>query len=166
MTEGPERQRFNPTGFAMVVTLFVFSAASFVAPGYADVGDPWRWIMYAIGVLSYLLGCVGIAVVVGNAYGGVEGFRLSAYVLGLFTLSSALHLGTVYVPMPGWLLTALRLCEYILVLPLSLLTMLAVFRIIGALRTGEHRTEAILALLAVLGALLPIVISVIGAPQG
>jgi hypothetical protein len=98
VTEDPVRQRFNPTGFAMVVTLFVFSAASFVAPGYADVGDPWRWIMYAIGVLSYLLGCVGITVVVGNAYGGVEGFRLSVYVLGLFTLASALHLGTVYVP--------------------------------------------------------------------
>ena len=33
MTEENEDQRFNPLGFALVVTFFVFSAASFVALG-------------------------------------------------------------------------------------------------------------------------------------
>jgi hypothetical protein len=162
--EEPEVRRFNPTAFAMVVTLFVFSAASFVAPGYAGIGDPLRWLLYAVGVLSYLAGCVGFAVAVGNAYGGDVGFRLSVYVLGLFTVVAALHLATVYVPMPGWVLIAVRLFTYLLVLPLSLLTMLGVFRVIGGLGTSEHRTDAALALLALLGALLPILVSLFSNP--
>jgi hypothetical protein len=162
VTGEPEDQRFDPTAFSMIVTLFVFAAASFVAPSYVGIGDPWRWILYAVGGLSYLAGCVGFAVAVGNRYGGDEGFRLSVYVLGLFTLATILHLSTVYVPMAGWVLTVLRLFAYILVLPLSLLTMLGGFRIIGGLRTGEHRTDAALALL---GALLPILVSLLGNPQ-
>jgi hypothetical protein len=50
---------------------------------------------------------------------------------------------------------AARVVAYVLVLPLSLLMMLGVFRVIGGLKNAEHRTDAVLALLALLGALLP-----------
>ena len=128
------------------------------------MGDPWRWIIYVVGVFSYLVGCVGFTVAVGDAYGGKEGWLLSVYVLGLFTVVTGLHLATVYVPMADGLLIAARVVAYLLVWPLCLLTMLGVFRIVGGLRTAEHRTDAVLALLALLGALLPILVSVIGTP--
>jgi hypothetical protein len=99
VTEESEGRRFNHLGFALVVTFFVFSAASFLAPGYAGVGDPWCWIIYAVGVVSYLIGCVGFTVRVGDAYGGKEGFILSVYVLALFTVATGLYLATVYIPM-------------------------------------------------------------------
>jgi hypothetical protein len=51
---------------------------------------------------------------------------------------------------------------YMLVLSLSLLMMLGVFRVTGGLKNTEHRTDAVLALLALLGALLPLVVSVLG----
>ena len=57
-----------------------------------------------------------------------------------------------------------RVAGYVLVLPLSLLMMLGVFRVIGGLKNAEHRTDAVLALLALLGALLPLVVSVLGNP--
>jgi hypothetical protein len=75
-----------------VGTFFVFSAASFIAPGYAGVGDPWRWIIYVVGIVSFLLGCVGFTVRVGDAYGGTAGFLLSVYLLALFTVATFLHL--------------------------------------------------------------------------
>jgi hypothetical protein len=37
--------------------------------------------------------------------------------------------------------------------------MLAVFRVIGGLKNAEHRTDAVFALLALLGALLPLVVN-------
>ena len=159
MTEENEERRFDPLGFALVGTFFVFSAASFVAPGYAGVGDPWRWIIYAVGVVSYLIGCVGFTVRVGDAYGGKEGFLLSVYVLALFTVATGLHLATVYIPMADWLLTAARIVAYVLVPPWSLLALVGVFRVIAGMTT-EKRTDAVLALLA----LLPILVSLIGKP--
>ena len=54
-----------------------------------------------------------------------------------------------------------RVVAYVLVLPLSLLMMLGVFRVTGGLKTAEHRTDVVLALLALLGALLPLVVSVL-----
>ena len=57
-----------------------------------------------------------------------------------------------------------RAVAYVLVLPLSLLTMLGVFRVIGGPKNAEHRTDAVLALLALLGALLPLVVGVLGNP--
>jgi hypothetical protein len=50
----------------------------------------------------------------------------------------------------------------VLVLSLSLLMMLGVFRVTGGLKNTEHRTDAVLALLTLLGALLPLVVSVLG----
>jgi hypothetical protein len=52
----------------------------------------------------------------------------------------------------------------LVVLPLSLLMMLGVLRVIGGLKNAEHRTDAVLALLALLGALLPLVVSVLRNP--
>jgi hypothetical protein len=37
--------------------------------------------------------------------------------------------------------------------------MLAEFRVIGGLKNAEHRTDAVFALLALLGALLPLVVN-------
>jgi hypothetical protein len=42
--------------------------------------------------------------------------------------------------------------------------MLGVFRVIGGQKNAEHRTDAVLALLALLGALLPLVVSVLRNP--
>jgi hypothetical protein len=42
--------------------------------------------------------------------------------------------------------------------------MLAVFQVIGGLKNAEHRTDAVLALVALLGALLPLVVSVLRNP--
>ena len=161
VTEENEERRFDPLGFALVGTFFVFSAASFVSPGYAGVGDPWRWIIYVIGIVSFLLGCLGFTVTVGNAYGGTEGFLLSVYVLSLFTLATVLHLATVYIPMTNGLVTAARIVAYLLVLPWSLLMLLGVFRVIEGLSTPKHRTDAILTILALLGALLPLLASLL-----
>jgi hypothetical protein len=147
-----------------VGTFFVFSAASFIAPGYAGVGDPWRWIIYVVGIVSFLPGCVGFAVRVGDVYGGTAGFLLSVYLLALFTVATFLHLATVFIPMADWLLTAARIATYLLVLPWSLLTLLGVFRIIGGLFTPEHRTDAVFTILALLGALLPLLASLLGKP--
>jgi hypothetical protein len=57
-----------------------------------------------------------------------------------------------------------RVVAYVLVLPLSLLMMLGVFRVIGGLKNAEHHTGAVLALLALLGTLLPLVVSGLGNP--
>jgi hypothetical protein len=77
-------------------------------------------------------------------------------------VAAALHLTTVYVPMPGWLVAVLRIFAYILVLPLSILAVLGLVRAIQALPTPTSRTDAILTLLAFLGALLPILASIFG----
>jgi hypothetical protein len=50
------------------------------------------------------------------------------------------------------------------VLPWGLLALLGVFRIIGGLSTPEHRTDAVLTIVALLGALLPLLASLLGKP--
>ncbi len=162
VTEEGEGQRFKPVDFSMIGAFFVFSAASLVAPEYIGLEAPWRWIVYAVGGVFWLLGCLGFIVAVGRAYGGSEGFLLSVYVLSLFTLTTGLHLATVYVPVAGWLFAASRVFVYVLVLPLSLLTLLGAFRVLEGLSTPKSRTDAVLAALAILGALLPVLVSLLG----
>lgn len=79
MSEENERPRFNPQRFSLA--FFVFSAASVVVPEYAGLVVPWRWIVYAIGFVSFLFGCLGTLVEVGGVYGGTAGFRMSVYLL-------------------------------------------------------------------------------------
>lgn len=146
----------------MLGAFFVFAVASVGAPEYVGVGDPWRWIFYVLGGLSWLLAGLGFVVAVGRAYGGSQGYWLSFYLFLLFTMEIGLHLATAHVPMADWLLTALRVFMYVIVLPLSLLALLGMLRVVEGLSTAENRTDAILAALAILGALLPILVNLLG----
>jgi hypothetical protein len=112
------------------------------------------------GVCTFLIGAVGTAIEVGGVYS--QGFLHALYLLILFAAAAALHLTTVYIPMPGWLVALLRIFAYILVLPWSILATLGLVRAIDALPTPASRTDAILTLLAFLGALLPILASIFG----
>lgn len=76
------------------------------------------------------------------------------------TLTAALHLATVYIPMAGWLVTVLRLVAYLIALPFSILALLGLVRSIEAHPAPTNRTDAILTLLAFLGALLPILVTI------
>jgi hypothetical protein len=164
MHEEDGRPRFNPYRFAIAVTFLVFSAFSYIAPAYAGVEDSWRWIIYAVGIFFFLFGCVGSAIEVGSVYGGTENFRLAVYVIVLFAVAAVLHLTTVYIPMPNGLIVALRLIVYALGLPWLILAWLGAVRLIEALPAHTNWTHAILTILAFLGALLPILVSVLGSP--
>jgi len=132
------------------------------APQYAGLGDPGRWIVYAVGGVSFLIGAVGTAIEVGGV--SSQGFLHALHLLVLLAVAAGLHLLTVYVPMPGGFDTALRLVAYVLVLPWSILATLGLVRAIDALPTPTSRTDAILTLLAFLGAILPILVSIFGTP--
>lgn len=159
-----EHPTFNPYRFSVAVSLFVWSAVLFLAPEYAGIEGFWRWGIYAIGILSFLLGCAGFSVEVGGVYGGTENFLFVVYLSGLFALIAALHLATVYIPMWDWLVAVLRIASVILCLPLSILFFLGLVSILDVLPSPTNRTDAILTILALLGALLPIVVSIFGSP--
>ena len=82
----------------------------------------------------------------------------------LLTVMVCLHLATVFIPMAAWLLAAARVTAYVLVLPLSLLALLGMFRVMKGLSTTENRATATLTALAPLGALLPILVGLLGNP--
>ncbi len=163
MSEEGERPRFNPERFSLALAFFLFSAASFVIPEYAGLVAPLRWIAYAVGGVAFLVGFAGTAIEVGSVY--KQGFLHALYLFVLLAVAAALHLITVSVPMPGWLVSGLRIFSYVLVLPWSILATLGLVRAINALPTTTSRTDAILTLLAFLGALIPpILASIFGTP--
>ena len=99
MSEQGERPRFDPERFSLALAFFLLSAASFLAPQYAGLGNPLRWIVYAVGGAVFLIGFVGTAIEVSGVY--EQGFLHALYLFILLAATAALHLLTVYVPMPN-----------------------------------------------------------------
>lgn len=123
-----------------------------------------QWIIYALGFLSFLLGCVGFFVELIAVYKGSEGFLLLVYLLTLLALIVILHMATVYIPMGDGLVAVLRLLAMLISLPWLILFFIGAVSLIEAFPAPTNRTDAILTILGFLGALLPILASIFGSP--
>lgn len=148
----------------MGIVFYVWSAIFFIAPLYAGVESSGKFVLYIGGIFCFLMGCVGFGYEVYGLSKRSEQFLLLLYVLVLLTLAALLHLLTVYIPVGDSLFTAMRLVAVGLGIPLSLLLLLGFAGFLDALPAPTNRTDAILTVLAFLGALLPIVVSIFSAP--
>lgn len=148
----------------MGVVFYLWSTLFFVAPLYAGVEGSGRLVLYVIGMFWFLMGCVGFGYEVYGLSKRSEQFLLLLYVVVLLALAALLHLLTVYIPLGDFLFTVMRLVAAVLGLPLSLLLLLGVAGFIDELPAPTNRSDATLTVLAFIGALLPIVVSVFSAP--
>ena len=155
---------FNPYRFSVVIALFSWTTILLFTPGYAAVVGVVQWIIYAVGLLSFLLGCVGFSIELISVYKGRESFLLLVYLLALLALIVILHMATVYIPMGDVLVAVLRLIAVLVSLPWFVLFFIGVVSLIEAFPTPINRTDAILTVLGFLGALLPILASIFGSP--
>ncbi len=155
---------FNPYRFSVVIALFAWTTVLFLTPGYAGVGGGVQWIIYAVGLLSFLLGCVGFSIELISVYKGREGFLLLVYLLTLLALIVILHMVTVYIPIGDVLVMVLRIIAVLVSLPWLILFFIGVVSLVEAFPAPTNRTDAILTLLGFLGALLPILASIFGSP--
>jgi hypothetical protein len=116
-----------------------------------------------LGFVCFLIASLGLFVNLLQWMGNsTENFLFLVYVVGSLFLAGGFHLATVYVEMTPTLFTALRSAAILASLPGSFLICLGFARAIDNLPAPSNRTDALLTVLAVLGTLLPIIVSFFG----